>query len=126
LLHPLPELQNVRAVAISPDSQFIVTGASDGTARISDRAGELLHTLAGHTSGIINIAISPDGQFIVTTSLDQTARIWNRAGELQHIIPKDHSDVTGKYNHIALMAITADSTFFLALINYHKTPRIRH
>ena len=64
--------------AFSPDGQRIVTASVDHTARVwSATNGQLLATLAGHTSGVGQAAFSPDGQRIVTASWDSTARVWN-------------------------------------------------
>ena len=68
----------INAVAISPDSRYVVTGPWDNTARIWDlKTGEHRHTLAGHTDLIDAVAISPDSRYVVTGSGDNTARIWD-------------------------------------------------
>jgi WD40 repeat protein len=41
------------------------------------KTGELLFTLVGHTSGVVDIAYSPDGRKIATASNDTTAKIWD-------------------------------------------------
>ena len=38
--------------------------------------GRLMHTLNGHTSGVLSISYSPDGQHIVSGSGDKTIKIW--------------------------------------------------
>ncbi|MGH9850751.1 MAG: AAA-like domain-containing protein, partial [Blastocatellia bacterium] len=70
--------ESVNAVAFSPDGQCILTGSSDGTARLWHvDSGQLISTLR-HDLGIhINaIAFSPDGKSILTGSGDGTARLW--------------------------------------------------
>lgn len=73
------------AVAISPDSQLVVTGLYNPSDPIETRfnkacvwnvnTGELVYTLTGHTTAIRFAVFSPDGQFIVTAS-DDSIRIW--------------------------------------------------
>ena len=38
---------------------------------------EPIHTLKGHTSGVLSIAFSPNGKLFVTSSADRTAKLWN-------------------------------------------------
>src|SRR5262245_298282 len=66
----------VKAVAISPDGKFVLTGSFDRTARLwrSD-SGQLISTLR-HEDDVSAVAISPDGKFILTGSRDRTARLW--------------------------------------------------
>jgi WD40 repeat protein len=40
------------------------------------KTGELVFTLTGHSSGVIDIVYSPDGKKIATASADTTAKIW--------------------------------------------------
>lgn len=65
----------VNAIAISPDTNFIVTSTDDHTACIW-RAGDCMR-LIGHNSDIHCIAISNDNKFIVTGSADNNAIIWD-------------------------------------------------
>jgi hypothetical protein len=79
---------SVHSVAVSPDGTFVVTGGSDGTARIWDAAtGEELHVLTGHTGAVYDVAVSPDGTFVVTGSMDQKVRMWDPAtGAAGHVL----------------------------------------
>ncbi len=62
----------------SPDSQSIVTGSTDGTARLWDAdSGKLRLVLRGHHNTIRTARFSPDGKWIATASADETARIWS-------------------------------------------------
>jgi WD40 repeat protein len=86
----------VRAIAISPQRDFIASGSADRTIKIwpltwpiepnqklvipgngGIHASELepLKTLTGHSLSVRAIAISPDGQFLASGSADQTIQI---------------------------------------------------
>jgi WD40 repeat protein len=95
-------------MAISPNSEFIVT-KSGPTAQIWDaQTGQEGPVLVGHTDDIISLAISSDNQFIVTGSVDGTARIWNaQTGEPGLIFPgKPKQDINE-------VAISSDNTFIV-------------
>ena len=52
----------VTSVGYSPDSERIVTGSFDHTAKVWDaQTGTELFTLAGHGFGIWSVGYSPDG-----------------------------------------------------------------
>jgi serine/threonine protein kinase len=68
----------LRGVAFSPDSQRIVSGSADATAKVWDaQSGFELLTLKGHRSEVATVAFFPDGRRIVTGSWDQTAKVWD-------------------------------------------------
>ena len=67
----------VYSVAISPDGQTLVAG-SFGNITIWDlQTGELLHTIAAHSSWVKTLAISPDGEILASGSNDKRIRLWN-------------------------------------------------
>jgi len=80
----------VRAVAISPDNRWLVTGSEDKTARLwdlsaKDPAANPL-VLRGHYYAVNAVAISPDNRWVVTGSDDKTARLWLlQMKDLMHI-----------------------------------------
>jgi WD40 repeat protein len=58
-----------RAVAVSPDGRFIVSGSEDRTVKVWElESGRLLRSLEGHTDDVNAVAVSPDGRFIVSGS----------------------------------------------------------
>ncbi|QRW00934.1 hypothetical protein RhiJN_28952 [Ceratobasidium sp. AG-Ba] len=69
----------VRAVAISPDGEWIVSGCEDGKVYIWNLAtGEAVcAALEGHSRCVTCITFSPDGRQIVSGSEDCTLRIWD-------------------------------------------------
>ncbi len=75
----------VRAVAISPDGRWLVTGSGDKTARLWDLKAEHPETTArvlkGHEGSVGAVAISPEGRWLVTGSGDKTARLWDLKAE---------------------------------------------
>ncbi|MGL5880165.1 MAG: WD40 repeat domain-containing protein, partial [Xenococcaceae cyanobacterium] len=67
---------SVKAVAITPDNQKIVSGSSDGTVKIWDiDSGEMLHSFDGCAS-VASVAVTPDGSNIVTGCDDLTITMW--------------------------------------------------
>jgi WD40 repeat protein len=74
-------LAPLRAVALSPDGQFIAAGGgflgNDLTGRVglwSVASGELVHEFSGHDRMVAAVAFSPDGEFLATGAMDNT--VW--------------------------------------------------
>jgi WD40 repeat protein len=83
---------SVNGIAFSPDGERIVTGGSDGTARVWDASdGHVLLDLRGHTGRITSISYSPDGVHIATASEDGTARQWSAETGEQLLELRRHS-----------------------------------
>lgn len=67
-------------VVFSHDGSRLASGGSDGLLIIYEVGSfEVLHTLAGHESGVCSISWSPDDSLLVTGSTDKRARLWNAA-----------------------------------------------
>jgi WD40 repeat protein len=67
----------VNELVFSPDSQHLLTGSDDGTARVWNvRSGALERTLLGHEGPVFSVSYSDDGQRIATAGSDGTVRIW--------------------------------------------------
>ena len=73
-----PEVE-VKAVAISPDNRWLVTGGGLTTARLWDLSAKDPAAnpvdLPGHGLPVREAAISPDNRWLVTGSYDGTARL---------------------------------------------------
>jgi WD40 repeat protein/ribosomal protein L7/L12 len=69
----------VLLASFSPDGQRIVTAGEDGTAKVWDLAGNILHTLEGHGDDVINVSFSPDGQHTMTVSENRII-VWDMEG----------------------------------------------
>jgi hypothetical protein len=82
----------VKSVAWSPDGNRLLTGSTDGTARVWEAAGgrELL-TLKGHAGIVYSAAWSPDGARLATASWDGTAKVWDAAGGRELLTLNGHT-----------------------------------
>ncbi|MBA2307392.1 hypothetical protein H0W26_04635, partial [Candidatus Dependentiae bacterium] len=92
----------VTSVALSTDEEMVITGSSDGTARLWSTTKRerflacsptrnllfegkggihavLLGELNGHTAPVTSVAFSNDGKTVLTGSKDKTARLWDTA-----------------------------------------------
>jgi serine/threonine protein kinase len=68
----------ITTLAISPNSNFLVSGREDGTLQVWDAtSGKLLQEFKGHQKSVIATAISPDLRILISTSKDRTLYQWN-------------------------------------------------
>jgi WD40 repeat protein len=69
---------DIISAAFSPNSRWVVTTATDRTARSWEAAtGKERLVLHGHEQVVRDAAFSADGKWLVTASEDGTARIWD-------------------------------------------------
>ncbi|KAL4928943.1 uncharacterized protein BDV17DRAFT_298409 [Aspergillus undulatus] len=94
---------SVDSVAISPDSNLVVSGSADRTVKLWNTTGTLRHTIIGHEGEVKSVTFSPDGNFIVSTSGDGAAKVWDIAGALQHTLG-------GRSNGINSVAFSPNGT----------------
>ena len=79
------------SVAFSPNGRTIVTGGTDGTARLWDaHTHEPIGQPLRHENRVLSVAFSPDGQTILTGSHDKTARLWDAASGRPRGAPLRH------------------------------------
>ena len=68
----------VKALDISPDGKYLITGSRDRSAKLWDIAtGMEMRTYAGHELTVNGVQFSPNGKYIATSSADKTFRVWN-------------------------------------------------
>jgi len=72
----------VTSVSFSPDGKTIASASLDGTVKLWNTEGKLLHTLQSHTSGVSSVSFSPDGKMFASVSSDKTVKLWNTEGKL--------------------------------------------
>ncbi len=67
----------VRAVAISPDGQYLAAATDDHTIWIkSFPEGYDVARLGGHNNKVVAVTFSPDGTYLATGSNDNAANLW--------------------------------------------------
>ncbi|MCB9082667.1 MAG: caspase family protein, partial [Lewinellaceae bacterium] len=85
LVMPLGHHGGINSVAFSPAGQHVLTGSSEGTAKLWDFNGRELQTFTvGASNVVFSVAFSPSGQQVLTGSEYGTAKLWDLNGrELQ-------------------------------------------
>ena len=73
----------VTHVAFDPTGMTVVSGSSDGTAKVWSREGRLNSLLSGPGEPITMLDFSPDGGSVLTASADGKVRIWNPSADPQ-------------------------------------------
>ena len=69
---------DVTALRFSSDGQWLLSGGSDGVARVWNAdTGALRFELGGHNGGVGDAVFNPNGRRIVTTSLSRQVRMWD-------------------------------------------------
>ena len=108
----------VNTIAISQNSQTLVSGSDDQTIKIWDLFKlQELRTLQGHKNWVYSVAISPDGKTLVSGSKDHTIKVWNaKTGQELHTL-------TGHTSFVNSVAISPDGQK-IASGSYDRTIKI--
>lgn len=68
----------VVAVVVSPDSNYLVTGSRDKSAKLWEYStGREVRSFLGHEATVRTAAFTPDGKFLLTGSNDNSVRLWD-------------------------------------------------
>ncbi len=76
-----PEDQQMRAAALSPDGQTIITGDDEGELYWWNQQGEQLRNIKGHEYAVLGLAFGPDSAKFISISDDTRARLWSLQGD---------------------------------------------
>jgi len=102
----LKGVNGVKAVAISPDGNYLVTGARDGTAKIWNiSTGQEIRTLT-RNNWVNAVAISRDGKYLVTGDGSSIAKLWDFA------TGQEIRSINTAGNLIYSVAISPDGKYF--------------
>lgn len=87
--------EQLTAVSVSADGQYIASGSDDGTITLHHPLnGEHLQTLQGHSDAINQLSFSPNGELLLSASEDDTLILWDvRTGTMLHTLVGHESDV---------------------------------
>ena len=95
----------IRALAITSDNKYIISGGEDKTVRIWKLEDNSLEAvLHGHTYTISSILVTNDCKYIISASNDDTARIWSFTNKTQEAY-------IAVINDYISSAITTDSKY---------------
>jgi serine/threonine protein kinase len=99
----------VVSIALSPDSQTLMSGSLDDRIMIwNTKTGEWLGTLTGHTKSVNALAFSPDGQTLISCSDDDSIKLWQvNSGRMLRSIAGHSRDVNS-------VAVSPDGQFFVS------------
>ena len=87
-------VNNVRAVAWSPDGLYIASGSDDQTVRVwESRTGADQKSYTGHEDSINCVAWSPDGRQIASGSSDKTVQVWAALKDSNMVVYTSHNDI---------------------------------
>lgn len=105
-------IDQVYAVAITPDASVIVTSSADHTLIVWQRGDDGRWRLAqrlsavrsvdarqGHTSEVYGIAMTPDGSMIASTSFDRSVIIWRRSSAGRWYLDQRLADLAAARSH---------------------------
>ena len=78
--HTTSHTMPVRSVGFSQDGKLLVSASDDKHINIYDpRYGQVVASLAGHSSWVLSVSMSPDGKRFATGSADNKIKIWDLA-----------------------------------------------
>jgi len=105
----------VVSVAASLDSNYVVTGSRDKSAKLWELStGREVRSFLGHDFSVTSVDISRDGKYLLTGSNDETARLW----EME--TGKEIFSVNPVKERITHVAISPDMKFFVtAALRYN-------
>src|SRR5262249_3732621 len=106
----LPHLKEVNCLSIDPDGDLILTGCSDGSARLwNAKTPQQIGAPLSHADrdGGVTAAISPNKERFLTGSEDGLAKLWNRDGKLIRVLPHQNKVMEVNFSRDSARAVTA-------------------
>lgn len=109
LVFPIGHTSNIQSLAMSLDSKFAATSASDKTVRLWDlRTGKLLQLLAGKIRDIHFVYFDSSSQKVFACSKDGKIKAWNiYSGE-------EVLSVDGHHEEVAMMKLSYNGKYIIS------------
>jgi WD40 repeat protein len=82
---------SVMSIALSPNSEYIISASIDRGIKLWNIKGECLASLVGYNSSIRSVNFSPNGETIISSSDYNTVKLWSLKGEVLSVF-KGHKD----------------------------------
>ena len=100
--------ESVKAVAFTPDGQYVLTGSRDKTIKLWELStGRELRTYLGHRSTVNDLVVLPGGKHFISSSADKTAKMWAiETGKLLKTF-------AGHTDYLTSVAVSADGQYLL-------------
>jgi WD40 repeat protein len=99
----LRDASAIRALALTPDGRFLLSGSGDRAIKIWDciTGAKVGQFPSGHIQGITDLAVTPDGIYAVSSSGDGGLKIWDWQ---RQTLTQTCAGHTGSVNAIAITA----------------------
>ncbi len=105
---------DVRSVAVTPDSKRAVSASRDHTLKVWElETGFELYTLEGHFSPVLDVAVTPDGKRAVSASEDFTLIVWGM--DTGHAVRK----LEGHHRAVYRVVVTPDGKYVVSASRDH-------
>lgn len=104
----------VNAVALSPDGQRIISGASDAIVWDA-RSGQQRSIFNGHRADVTAVVFSPDGDWAISGARDYSIKVWNTSNGEEIATLADERKESG-FNGVNRLAIANGSSLVIAAL----------
>ncbi|WP_088892453.1 AAA-like domain-containing protein [Leptolyngbya ohadii] len=90
----LTQQDGVLSMSWTADGQILTTVGDDGSVKLWNRSGELLHTLDAEQGRVLSTSWTADGEILATAGDDGSVKLWNRNGEPLHTLDAGQDSVS--------------------------------